>query len=138
MIGTQLANIVRTISLGLLQLVGGIFAAMALGCSLIGTLLPYRTPHSRLYTFLQLLVCLGAVLIGVATIFRFRIAAIGVAVCFLYLCADEAYGMAHGFFLPKPPHYSTSGIVTQLLVGFIPAILIALAWPYLRSIWRTI
>jgi len=70
--------------------------------------------------------------------FRFRIAAMAMAGCFLAVCIDEAYGMAHGFFLPQPPHYSGFQIVTQLLVGLIPVVLIAFAWPRLRSIRRTI
>jgi hypothetical protein len=132
-------NILRIIAQNLVQFMGAGFSFMALGCSLVGTpLLPYHIPQSFLHWLVQFLVCVAAILIGLATTLRFRVAAICVAACLLLLCIDEAYGMAHGFSLPQPPHYSNNEIAVQVLVGFIPAILIAFAWPRLRSMRRTI
>jgi hypothetical protein len=126
-------NILRRIAAFLVQLSGAVFAIMGLGGFLVGTVLRYRIPHSRLYMLLQFLVSALVVFVGVATVLRIRLAAVAVAACFLALCLEEAYGMSHGFHLPNPPHYSRVTIVVQALVGLIPFILITLAWPRLRS-----
>jgi hypothetical protein len=117
-------NLARAIAVVLVQICGAIFSLMGLGCSIIGTVLRYRFPQSHLYLFCQLLVCLAAVLVGLATVFRYRMAAVVVASSCLLLCVDAAHGMAR---------YSRFEIIAELLIALIPAIVTVFAWPRLRS-----
>jgi hypothetical protein len=131
-----MVNTLRTIATVLVQLSGAVFALVGLGGFLMGTVLPYRFPHSRLYMFLQFLVSILIVFIGIAAVLRIRPAVLAVATCFLAVFLEEAYGMSHGFYLPNPPHYSRVTIALQVLLGLIPFILATLAWPRLRSMQR--
>jgi hypothetical protein len=132
MLNARWLSIVQVGALIVLWLLAGVFLVEGLLGSVFRWVLHARVRTPPLYPVITTITCFIAVLIGAGVIARFRIAAIVLSVGFALLCGLEIYDMIYGFVFPRPPHFSYFEIAGVSGLGFLPALLTALAWRRLR------